>query len=225
MSLQELSPFGNAAGAPTRVLLLADRSDMHLRLAQDLHKQCGIVVTEHRTEPIHPADVDRLAHAPMLIATPASLKRLHSGVSLHLLRRTRMILLLTRERLLAAADYAPWADGFLFCDDGIRHICTAVQLAHQGHTLCPDYIGAGFTLDEARVQKLPDMSRTELDVLDCLAEGAPNMDIASQLGIPENEAKYTVRSILTKLRHSNRTEAGVFALRFHDAIQAHKHQH
>ena len=224
MSLQKSSPFEDATAVPTRVLLLADRSEIHLCVAKDLRRQCGIV-TEHITEPIHSADVDRLAQAHMLIVTPASLQRLHSGVSLHLLRRTPVVLLLTRERLLAAADYAPWVDGFVFCDDGTRHICTAVRLAHQGHTLCPGYIGAGFTLDEARVQELPNMSRTELDVLDCLAEGTPNLDIASQLGIPENEAKYTVRSILAKLRHSNRTEAGVFARRFHDAIQAHKRQY
>ncbi len=205
--------------APTRAILLADRSEAHVLLARHLSRDCGIA-TDHITGPIDPRDMTRFSNVSMLIATPASLGRIDPGVSLRLLRQIKVVLLVSRARLLEAADFAPWADGFLFHDDGVRRFCTAVNLALQAHALCPDYIGPGFTLDDARVEKLSEMSLAELKVLDRLAEGDPNLEIAQRLSQEEREVKYLVRSILTKLHFNNRTEAGVFALRFRNALQA-----
>ena len=61
--------------------------------------------------------------------------------------------------------------------------------------------------------------------LDRLAEGDPNLDIARRLGMEEREVKYLVRSILTKLHFNNRTEAGVFALRFRESLRARQRSH
>lgn len=218
------SSFGEPSGAPMRALLLADRSEAHVLLARHLTRECGIS-TDHITGPIDPRDMSRFSNVSMLIATPASLGRIDPGVSLRLLRQIKVVLLVSRARLLEAADYAPWADGFLFHDDGVRRFCTAVWLSLQSHALCPDYIAQGFTLDDARVEKLTDMSAGELSVLDRLAEGDPNLDIARQLGMEEREVKYLVRSILTKLHFNNRTEAGVFALRFRDSLRARQRSH
>jgi DNA-binding NarL/FixJ family response regulator len=216
--------LGETTKPPLRALLLADRSESHVLLARHLTRECGIT-TDHITGPIDPRDMNRFNNVGMLIATPASLSRIDPGVSLRLLRQIKVVLLVSRARLLEAADFAPWADGFLFHDDGVRRFCTAVSLSLQAHALCPDYIGPGFTLDDARVEKLGDMSASELEVLDRLAEGDPNLDIADRLGLEEREVKYLVRSILTKLHFNNRTEAGVFALRFRNALHARRRQH
>jgi DNA-binding NarL/FixJ family response regulator len=53
----------------------------------------------------------------------------------------------------------------------------------------------------------------EREVLDLLAEGFPNKEIASRLGISDQTAKFHVASICGKLSASNRTEAVRIALR------------
>jgi DNA-binding NarL/FixJ family response regulator len=53
----------------------------------------------------------------------------------------------------------------------------------------------------------------ELEVINLIAEGLPNKNIASKLGISEHTVKFHVNAILTKLGAQSRTEAVVRATR------------
>jgi DNA-binding NarL/FixJ family response regulator len=53
----------------------------------------------------------------------------------------------------------------------------------------------------------PSLTQRELGVLQLLAEGRSNKDIARRLSIPEGTAKTHVKAILTKLDAISRTEA------------------
>ena len=61
---------------------------------------------------------------------------------------------------------------------------------------------------------LPDrLTARELDVLRLVTAGRHNKEIASELGITENTAKYHLRNILEKLHAQSRTEVATRALR------------
>jgi DNA-binding NarL/FixJ family response regulator len=53
----------------------------------------------------------------------------------------------------------------------------------------------------------------ELDILERVAEGRLNRDIAAELGISENSVRNHVRNILDKLQMHSRMEAGLYAVR------------
>jgi NarL family two-component system response regulator LiaR len=58
-----------------------------------------------------------------------------------------------------------------------------------------------------RVPLVETLTERELEVLDLLAQGMPNKEIAAQLTISERTAKFHVSSIMGKLGATNRTEA------------------
>ncbi|MBV9180738.1 MAG: response regulator transcription factor [Acidobacteria bacterium] len=57
------------------------------------------------------------------------------------------------------------------------------------------------------------MTERELDVLNLVAEGYSNPQIAAQLGVSRNTVKFHVSSIMDKLGASSRTEAVTIAVR------------
>lgn len=58
-----------------------------------------------------------------------------------------------------------------------------------------------------------DLTEREMEVLQCIAEGLSNMDIAARLGISEKTVKSHVGAILSKLYLTDRTQAAVYAWR------------
>lgn len=57
------------------------------------------------------------------------------------------------------------------------------------------------------------LSEREREVLDLLAEGLPNQEIATRLVISERTVRSHVGSILAKLHLANRTQAALYAIR------------
>ncbi len=69
-------------------------------------------------------------------------------------------------------------------------------------------------LSPVSVEHLPEaLSPREMDVLEMLAEGLSNKEIAYRLTISEHTAKFHVNSILTKLNAGTRTEAVMRGIR------------
>jgi DNA-binding NarL/FixJ family response regulator len=57
------------------------------------------------------------------------------------------------------------------------------------------------------------VTKRELAILELIAQGMTNRDIARSLSFAEVTIRNHVRSILSKLKASNRTQAAVIALR------------
>jgi DNA-binding NarL/FixJ family response regulator len=120
------------------------------------------------------------------------------------------------ERIIAAL--AAGANGYLLKGAPREDIFNAIRITMQGGSLLQPviaskllrHVGQHSTLRSPTAQhNLPyeTLTERELEVLDLLAQGMPNKEIAAQLTISERTAKFHVSSIMGKLGATNRTEA------------------
>lgn len=95
------------------------------------------------------------------------------------------------------------AKGYLLKDTPRQEILSAIRAVSQDQPYTSSSVAAKALQRMAR----PSLTGREVGVLQLLAEGRSNKDIARQLGIGEGTAKTHVKSILTKLDAISRTEA------------------
>ncbi len=113
----------------------------------------------------------------------------------------------TDERILGALRAG--ARGYLLKGASRREIFSAIRTIHGGGSLLQpavtdrllEHIGR-----ERDPQPAP-LTPRETEVLDFIAKGLPNREIADRLYITERTVKFHVSSLLHKLDASNRTEA------------------
>jgi two-component system NarL family response regulator len=95
------------------------------------------------------------------------------------------------------------AKGYLVKAADSERIEEAVRAVAAGRTLFP----AEISLKLAESVAHPELTKRELDVLQCIANGRSNKEIGAILYISEATVKGHVRSILTKLEAIGRAEA------------------
>lgn len=122
-----------------------------------------------------------------------------------------------QERDLIERAIQAGAIGYLLKDVSAQDLAHAIREAHAGRsTLAPE---ATNVLVQATQQKTspPDYGLTdrEKEVLALLVEGLTNAEISERLVISVATAKFHVRSILTKLGVTTRTEAAALAWQQH----------
>jgi DNA-binding NarL/FixJ family response regulator len=125
------------------------------------------------------------------------------------------------ERVLGAVRAG--ASGYLLKDAPLEEIAAGLRAAAAGHSAIAPRV-AGALLDTVRAAvpapqalpepaELPDLSTRELDVLELLAEGRDNTDIAARLYLSPSTVKNHVSKLFDKLGVENRVQAAMFALR------------
>lgn len=119
-----------------------------------------------------------------------------------------------------AACFRVGAAGYILKSMRSHPMMIALRLAAHGEKVLPsdlvDFLGSGQPLqvpcnDWETAAEAADLSKRELDVLCLLMAGLPNKLIARNLDIGEATVKVHVKSILRKLKVTNRTQAAIWA--------------
>ena len=103
------------------------------------------------------------------------------------------------------------ARGFLLKDAGAEQLLAAVRAAKRGESLLAPAIALRLA-DLASGHGQFDLNEREREILQLLAQGARNKDIATSLFIAPKTVEYHLSNLFTKLGVSNRTEATRLAL-------------
>jgi DNA-binding NarL/FixJ family response regulator len=95
------------------------------------------------------------------------------------------------------------ANAYLFKNAPSEELLTAIRTVSSGGR----YLSAAVGRTADAIASHPDLTARELEVLQWIARGHSNSQIASEIGVAEETIKSHVKNILTKLRVNSRSKA------------------
>lgn len=101
------------------------------------------------------------------------------------------------------------AHGYLLKDTSESEMVAAISTVDAGERYIPRRISARLANRMLRA----DLTGREFSILELLAEGSTNKEIAGRLNISDNTVRHHVNNIMDKLKVSDRTEAVATAIR------------
>lgn len=167
-----------------------------------------------------------LADPPEVLLTDINMPNL-TGIELtrKLLRREKgvnVVILTTREDDDAVYDaFRAGALGYLLKTSTPQDVIEAIRLAERGEAKITPRIATKVIEDFRRTKEEDEVDDTELfvlsdresEILDLVAQGMRNKDIAFHLSIAEKTVKNHVSNILKSLQVNSRTEAAMKAMK------------
>lgn len=117
----------------------------------------------------------------------------------------------TDERILKAVQAG--AQGYLLKGTPREELFQAIRVVHAGGSLLQPIVASKLLrqVSQPTLAQVDTLTPREMDVLQCLADGKQNKEIAAELKITQRTVKFHVSSILSKLGAGNRTEAVTMA--------------
>jgi NarL family two-component system response regulator LiaR len=106
--------------------------------------------------------------------------------------------------------------GFLLKDSPPEDLLDGIRTVHQGESALHPTVARKLIQEinkpPALTPSAEPLTRHELDVLNCLAQGLTNREIALELSVSVRTVTTHVRNILDKLHLANRTQAALYAV-------------
>jgi DNA-binding NarL/FixJ family response regulator len=125
-----------------------------------------------------------------------------------------VILVLQLTELQDALALLHLCHGIVFWENEIDKLASMIVVALDGYSTAPAALLPDLVTDRVRVGLIERLTAVELRALELLGSALSNRAIAERLEISEPVAKSLVRTVLTKLRLKNRTEAAVLVARW-----------
>lgn len=199
---------GTSAAAPIRVLLVDDHPIVHQgveRLVEDAPdmRLCGAALTAAEGARVGAASRPDVAlldlHLPDM-AAPEAATALRSACG-----KVRLILFTgDSARTVGHVAELVGMDGVVHKDNACATLITAIREVHAGRPFRDPLLGDANPLA---------LTRRELQVLEQIAKGDSNAEIAQHLGLTANTVKSYVQALLTRLDARNRLDAVLKAQR------------
>lgn len=138
---------------------------------------------------------------------------------------TKVLILTTfddQEYVVQALHYG--ASGYLLKDTPFEELTQAIRLVHKGYTQLSPGLASKLVAQMSPPTAPPDLSDLtprEQEILQWIARGASNREIAQTLYISEKTVRNHVTNILSRLGLRDRTQAAIY---IHSAISPELHQ-
>ena len=99
------------------------------------------------------------------------------------------------------------AEGFALKTESPNQTIEAIRQVAQGRLVFPRAAQRWMLSSREPNRSAPELSQREVEVLEKLARGLPNAEIAAELTVSENTVRFHLKNIYEKLNVTNRTEA------------------
>jgi len=162
------------------------------------------------------------AEALLILRKPSDISDVESDIT-HLKRSSRNVRLVILAGNMStdqmAVGFAAGADGYLLEEISSDALLESLNLVMLGEKVFPSRLAVMLCSKTMEGTRTPCavfaeglLSDREIEVVQRLADGMPNKVIAKELDISEATVKVHLKSILKKLRVTNRTQAAIWAL-------------
>lgn len=200
------------SSAPIRLLVADDHHVVRAGLAAVLHFEKRVLVVAEAADG-EEAVVLHAEHRPDVTLLDVRMPRLDGPAAAARIRAAdpaaRLLMLSTSE---ADEDirraFEAGASGYILKSASPSELVEAILAVHRGERWVPAIVAR--LAAEGRAQ--PTLSARQTEVLELLAKGLSNKEIATVLGFTADGAKAHLKSIYAKLGVNDRTEAVVVAI-------------
>lgn len=208
-----------------RLVIAEDEGILRTTLTELLARDPDLVIAAGAPDG-RAALIEALAHRPDVILTDLKMPVM-DGIELIRAVRERLpetaVVVLTAfdddDSLFAALKAG--ALGYVLKDASLEEIAAAVRAAHRGEGFLSPALVARVLGEFARIDQMArgrrrlfaQLTRRELEVLELLASGLRNRQIAQRLFLSEKTVRNHISTILGKLHANDRTEAALIAAR------------
>jgi DNA-binding NarL/FixJ family response regulator len=177
-----------------------------------------VAAAEEAAEVIETTSADFDLAIVDIAALRALLRRIRRGRAEQPSIATPLVLVLELAELQDALAMLHLCHGIVFWEDDPQKLESMFVLALDGYSAAPAALLPDLVTDRVRLGLIERLAPIERQALELLGNALSNRAIAARLDISEPLAKSLVRTVLTKLRLKNRTEAAVLVARWRHPV-------